>query len=151
VAMYAGSDAFFCLSMRKTRIYPLPTIVLPFCGVMEVTFYGLALASVIYIRKTSLKMSQKAKMLNGQLSLLLLLQVSPRAERFCRNFPSLFDSVSKFFPSRAVHHFQPVPVPASSRTAQFQSGKHFYFGPLLRSSAIIERKCPPPGAECKNF
>ncbi|KAH7704474.1 hypothetical protein AAVH_28336, partial [Aphelenchoides avenae] len=64
--MYAGSDAFMCLSMGKTPMYPLPTIVLPLAGIMEFTFYGLALATVIYIREASLHMTQKSKSMNAQ-------------------------------------------------------------------------------------
>lgn len=76
VALDEGSDAFVCLSMHKTPIYPLPVIVLPLTALMEVTSYGLALATVLYIRKASLHMTEKVKNLNAQLSLLLLLQVS---------------------------------------------------------------------------
>lgn len=75
MSMYGGSDAFMCLSMGKTPIYPLPTFILPVTALTEVTFYVLALATVIYMRKASLKMSQKSKAMNAQLSLLLLLQV----------------------------------------------------------------------------
>lgn len=74
-ALNPGSDAFICISAAKTPIYPLPIVILPLTAVLEVVFYGVALSTVLYIRKASLKMSTKARKLNAQLSLLLLMQV----------------------------------------------------------------------------
>lgn len=75
ISTYAGSDAFVCITLERSPIYPVGSIVLPLAGVAEVIFYGLAWLTVLYIRKASLRMSQKSRKLNIQLSLLLLMQV----------------------------------------------------------------------------
>ncbi|KAH7715914.1 SRN-1 protein [Aphelenchoides avenae] len=78
IATNPGSDAYVCVSLAKSPIFPLPVIVLPGAGIAEVVFYGLALATVIYIRKHSsvLQMSERSRKLNIQLSLLLLMQTT---------------------------------------------------------------------------
>lgn len=49
--------------------------MLPLFGMLEVLFYACAVGTVWYIRRMSSKLSDKSRKLNGQLSLLLLLQV----------------------------------------------------------------------------